>query len=178
MVPKDFPVMSRSEAAEGSWLPPPIFRRHLHRSSGIRLRSRPSPGSSFSPTNDLYGTAGPSPRTPPVHTARRGFASSLFRGKERNRILLPPPKFQASRPAHWKRVSGAAASLPNRKAKSVMPITEKAKFVMPITAAGQRSGIDCGYLVLRIMSCLSRAWGDNPCKARTPFTPNTPLPPS
>src|SRR5262245_28638395 len=78
MLSKDVPVISRSEAAEGSWLPAPIFRRHLHRSWGLRLRSRPSPGSSFSPTNDLYGTAGPAPEPRRSHTARRGFASSLF----------------------------------------------------------------------------------------------------
>jgi hypothetical protein len=53
--------------------PRPIFRRHLHRSWRLRLRSRPSPGSSFSPTNDLYGTAGPSPRTPSVPHRPTGF---------------------------------------------------------------------------------------------------------
>jgi hypothetical protein len=77
-LPKGVPVISRSEAAKGSWLPPPIFRLHLHRSWGLRLRSRPSPGSSFSPTNDLYGTAGPSPRTPPVPHRPTGFCFVVF----------------------------------------------------------------------------------------------------
>jgi hypothetical protein len=49
------------------------------------------------------------------------------------------------------RFRGGGEPSQSEKQKSVMPITEKAKFVMPITAAGQRSGIDCGHLVVRII---------------------------